>query len=164
MKHHKISTIIASCLIMLLAIGCETAQKAAPDTRAEDEAAIRAADMAWSESAVNKDMEVFYSYLLDDAKMMAPDLPQADGKEAVRAMVEEIFAMPGFAVKWQPVSVTVSSSGDLGYSIGTDEMTFNGPDGQPVVEKGKYMTIWKKQADGSWKVAVDMFNSSMSME
>jgi len=32
---------------------------------------------------------------------------------------------------------------------------------QPVVDNGKYLTVWKKQADGSWKVLFDMFNTDM---
>jgi len=33
--------------------------------------------------------------------------------------------------------------------------------GNPATEKGKYLTVWKKQADGSWKVIEDMFNSDL---
>ena len=85
----------------------------------------------------------------------------AVGKEAIRKMVADLFAMPGFAVKWQPTKVDVSRSGDFGYSLGTYEMSINDPKGTPMVDRGKYATVWKKQADGSWKVAVDMFNSDL---
>ena len=45
--------------------------------------------------------------------------------------------------------------------MGAYEMSFNDPAGKPVSDKGKYVTIWVKQQDGKWKVAVDMFNSDL---
>jgi ketosteroid isomerase-like protein len=52
-------------------------------------------------------------------------------------------------------------SGDLGYTIGAYEMTFNDPTGKTVSDKGKYVTVWKKQKDGSWKVLLDVFNTDL---
>jgi len=54
----------------------------------------------------------------------------------------------------------ISASGDLGYTWGKYEFCAKGADGAEKVEHGKYMTVWKKQADGSRKVAVDMGNAS----
>jgi ketosteroid isomerase-like protein len=51
-----------------------------------------------------------------------------------------------------------SHSGDLGYSTGTYTATFG-----EMTDKGKYVTIWRKQSDGSWKVTEDMFNSDLPM-
>ena len=42
---------------------------------------------------------------------------------------------------------------------GQIHVTAHDPEGNPVVIDGKFMTIWKKQADGAWKIAVDMFNT-----
>jgi ketosteroid isomerase-like protein len=60
---------------------------------------------------------------------------------------------------WSPVGADIAASGDLGYTYGTFEFRSKDKDGKENVDRGKYMTIWKKQADGSWKVAVDMGNS-----
>ena len=38
----------------------------------------------------------------------------------------------------------------------------NDPKGTPTIDKGKYIEIWKKQADGSWKLAMDMLNSDLA--
>ncbi len=46
----------------------------------------------------------------------------------------------------------------MGYTIGTYELTVE-QDGASMVTVGKYVTLWKKQADGSWKVVVDCFNA-----
>jgi len=53
----------------------------------------------------------------------------------------------------------VAASGDLGYAVGTWQLTGKSRKGEPVSLTGKYMTVWKKQADGSWKVVADMGNA-----
>jgi len=143
----------------LLAPSCK--QQPAPDTRVADEAAIRQADAAWSKVAEAKQVDAMVAYYADDAVVLAPNAPMANSKEAIRKMMGEMFAMPGFGLKWQATKVEAARSGDFGYSLGTYEMTMNDPKGKPVTDRGKYATVWKKQADGSWKVAVDMFNSDL---
>ena len=61
---------------------------------------------------------------------------------------------------WTPVGADISSSGDLGYTYGNYEFHTKNKDGKPVVEYGKYTSIWKQQKDGSWKVVLDMGNAS----
>jgi ketosteroid isomerase-like protein len=55
----------------------------------------------------------------------------------------------------------VAKSGELGYTSGTYQMTFNDPSGKPISDTGKYVTVWKKQSDGGWKVLLDSFNSDL---
>ena len=163
MKKHWGMTVIAVCCLALLALHCNQQQKPAPDTRAADEAAIRQADSAWSKLAEAKQMDEYFAYFLDDAVLLGPNEPMAADKEAIRNLMGAMFAMPGFAVNWQPTKVEVARSGDFGYSLGTYELSMNDPEGTPMVDRGKYATVWKKQADGSWKVAVDMFNSDLAV-
>jgi ketosteroid isomerase-like protein len=61
---------------------------------------------------------------------------------------------------WTPVHADMAASGDLGYTYGTYEFRSIGKAGKPSIEYGKYVSIWKKQKDGSWKVVMDMGNSS----
>jgi hypothetical protein len=72
-----------------------------------------------------------------------------------------MVANPGFAVGWQPTTVEVSTAGDLGYTVGTYESTLQDEHGNPVTDRGKYVTVWKKQPDGKWKVVADIFNSDL---
>jgi ketosteroid isomerase-like protein len=67
------------------------------------------------------------------------------------------MANPGFAIQWSVMKA--EAAGDLGYTRGTYELTLQDAAGQPTVDKGKYVTVWKKQADGAWQVAADIFNS-----
>ncbi len=158
MKRHWSMTVLTGCCLALLASSCT---QPTPDTRAADEAVIRAADVAWSKVAEAKQMDEYFSYFLDDAVVLAPNEPILVGKETIRKSQGELFAMPGFAVTWELTKVEAARSGDLGYSVGTYELSMNDPKGTPMMDRGKYVAIWKKQADGSWKVAVDMFNSDL---
>lgn len=147
------------CCFALVSVQCK--QEPPQDTSAADIEAIRKADLAWAEQSVNLDSHI--SYFMEDAMVLAPNEPMITGKANIRKTLEEMYQMPGFSIKWQPVDVEVSSSGDMGCTIGTYEMTMNDSTGMQMKDKGKYMTIWKKQADGKWMVSADMFNTNMSM-
>ena len=121
-----------------------------------DRAAILAADAAWSDSI--GDEERFVSFFAEGARFLPPDSPQATGEAAIRETYSEMANLPGFAVSWQANFADVSSSGDLGYSVGTFEFTADGPNGRPMTRTGTYGTVWRKQTDGQWKVVLDVPN------
>lgn len=145
-----------------MASGCAPAPALPPpDTRAADEKALREADAAWSTAAAT--LEGFLSYYTDDSILLPPHAPSANGKEAARQALDPLYKLEAFSVKWKAAKVEVARAGDLGYVHGTFDMTFNDPSGKPIAERGKYVEIWKRQADGSWKCIVDMFNSDLPM-
>ena len=119
-------------------------------------AEILDADRAFSEAAAN--VEGFTSFFAPDARLLAPDGPQADGVAAIGEAYSELSSLPGFSLSWQANYAEVASSGDLGYSVGTFVMNMDGPDGSPITRTGKYGTVWKKQDDGQWKVIMDAPN------
>jgi ketosteroid isomerase-like protein len=86
-------------------------------------------------------------------------MPVVTGKVAVRDAVAKDFAAGNLT--WHSNEVGVARSGDLAYTSGTYQSAFKGGSGKTLVDKGKYLTIWKKQADGSWKVLFDTFNSDL---
>lgn len=135
--------------------------QSASDTRTADEAAVRQADIAWSKTGETKDLQASLTFYTNDPIpiMMPPNGPMVVGKEAILRFFQPIYETPGFSVKWEPVEVEVARSGDIGYVRGVYESTVNDSKGNPRSDKGKYIEIWKKQADGSWKVALEIFNS-----
>lgn len=82
------------------------------------------------------------------------------GRDAIRASYAEMFSRPGFSLTWEPIEAVVSASGDLGYTLGRWRSRSVHADGKTVTGQGKYVTIWKKQKDGSWKAAVDIGNTT----
>src|ERR1043166_3990238 len=64
------------------------------------------------------------------------------------------------SLTWKPVYANVAGSRDLGYTVGEYISTGRGPTGAAVQRFGKYLTVWKRQKDGTWKFLVDGGNTS----
>jgi uncharacterized protein (TIGR02246 family) len=122
------------------------------------ELGIRAAESEMVKAAQAKDAAKFASFYTDDAALMVPNAPLATGP-AIRQTFDQLFAAPGFSLKFEATKVVVATSGDLGYSQGRYDLTMNDPQGRPMTEVGKYVTVFRKQSDGSWKLTADIFNS-----
>ncbi len=58
-------------------------------------------------------------------------------------------------LSWQPIFAAISGAGDLGYTTGPWQFKPDSKDAKPVAF-GNFMTVWRKQADGSWKFALDL--------
>jgi len=122
----------------------------------EDE--IRAADQAWLEAFATGDLERSLQFCADDCAVMAPNAPVAQGRAEIRELFRGWFK-PGLKIRWTPDRV--EASGGLGFSSGTYEMSFEDPPGNRIYDRGKYAIVWKRQADGSWKVVRDISNSDL---
>ena len=123
----------------------------------EQRNALLALDREWSQTTT--DINKFVSYYAADASVYPQGMPLATGPDAIRDELGKIISMPGFALQWSATKADVSEAGDLGYTAGAYELTTNDTAGKPVTEKGKYVTVWKKQSNGQWKVTDDIFNA-----
>lgn len=127
-----------------------------PDTRAADEAAIRAAVKEWASAAAAKDADKFASFYTEDATLMLGNAPDVKGKAAIREAAAGMMQDANFALSFETTAVQVARSGDLAYELGTYSLTMTVPrTKKPATEKGNFLVVWKKQADGVWKAAVD---------
>jgi ketosteroid isomerase-like protein len=133
------------------------------DTNAEGEALMQVS-REWSKLAGTDSIDKMLSYWADDAVVMSPGQPPIKGKKAIREMIESTSKIPGFKISWEPLSVVVSKSGDLAYMIEQNQITVNDSLGNPLTEFNKSVTIWRKEADGSWKNIVDMWNADPSQK
>ncbi len=118
----------------------------------------------WSKSAARDDIEKTLSYWADDAVILSSGNPPLQGKAALKTMVENTRKIPGFKISWEPVSVDVSTSGDMAYMIEENQLTTNDSLGNPVIKFGRGVTIWKKGKDGIWKNIVEFTNDSPVQE
>ena len=151
-------------LTLLLAIGCTTAVESPTqelDLEAE-RASLLEADRALSEAYSTSDtpLDTVFASFSGDARVLAPEVPIALGWEASRAVFANLEALPGYSLAWSPMTADVGSAADLGYTIGTYHMQLPDGQGNGVEIDGKYLSVWRRQPDGSWKIAVDMFNSN----
>ena len=129
------------------------ADVAMPTLRAPVDA-IRAADVAFAREAERLGAgEAFGRYAAPDAQMFSAAGEFITGPEAITASFGQSSANSSFT--WQPVYGEISSSGDLGFTVGNAVVTVERPDGAAVVRYSKYLTVWKRQRDGAWKYVVD---------
>lgn len=123
--------------------------------------AVRAADTAWEKAFSSKDLAAAVAFVDSAGSVLAPNVAAATGHAAVQELFKGLYALPALSFHWRPTKVDAAHSGDLAYSTGTYDMSFNDPTGKPITDRGKYATVWRKQADGTWKVVVDVFNSDL---
>ena len=129
-----------------------------PDTRAADDAAIRAAVIEWSKAAQAKDVNKAVLFYADDAMRFADKGPLVKGRDKIRTGWEQMLVLPGPGLTFATTGVEVARAGDMAYEYGTYDFATEDKNGKIIDEKGKYVDVWKKQADGSWKVAADIDN------
>jgi uncharacterized protein (TIGR02246 family) len=150
-------------LLFVLQIGCTQAPAPAPappDTRAADEKTIMDGEAGLAKDFTAKDPDKILAHYADNASMFLPDAPIMNGKDAIRAGMKEAVADPKFSLDLVTRKVEVSSGGDLAYSQGTYTVTATDSKTKKVTtERGKYVEVYKKQADGSWKIVEDINNA-----
>jgi ketosteroid isomerase-like protein/quercetin dioxygenase-like cupin family protein len=133
--------------VMVLMAGCGSSVNVE-----QERTNLLAVDREWSQTA--KDTEKYVSYFAPDASMYPQGMPVASGTVAIRELAAQMGSMPGFSLEWTATKADVAANGDLGYTAGTYEMSMGG-----ATERGKYVTVWKKQPNGEWKVAEDIGNT-----
>jgi uncharacterized protein (TIGR02246 family) len=127
----------------------------AADSRAADAAAIKSADEAWAKAAEAKDLDKCVAPYLDDAVIFSPGAPAVIGKENIRKFFSGMIAGPRMQFGFTDVKIDVAQSGDIAMDRGVVTATVIDKDGKSTTSKSDYVLVWKKQADGKWKVAAD---------
>jgi ketosteroid isomerase-like protein len=110
-------------------------------------------------AALEKGSAGYMSYYAEDAVEVPNGAPLIPGKANIAKGMSFLDDKNNQLI-WTPVGADISASADLGYTYGNFEFHSKNKDGKPVVEHGKYTSIWKLQKDGSWKVVLDMGNAS----
>ena len=119
--------------------------------------AIKAVIEPWLAAVRRKDTAAIASCYTADGRFLVPNAPIAEGREAVAAMWGHLLSLPNVALDFGPTFIEAAASGDMAYEIGTYTLAFDGENGR-TEDHGKYVVVWKKQADG-WKAAADILNS-----
>lgn len=105
------------------------------------------------------DFDGWISLWTDNGVQMPPGTPARIGKEQIRAGMKPAF--DEYILKMVVIVSELRVSGDFGFVRGTyTESMIPKAGGETFEYDGKYLTILEKQADGSWKVARDCFNSN----
>lgn len=147
-------SVVVGAVGVLLAASCapsaDTAAMAKTLTQLDDD---------WSKAAATKNADDVASFYAADAIAYPPNEPVAIGQAAAKRVWASYFADSTFSISWKTEHAGVSKSGDLGFTAGSYEDSYRGPDGTLVTERGKYVCTWAKQPDGSWKAIHDIWNA-----
>lgn len=160
------TSLIVCLALAALAAGCSDTPDPTPvvDTRAADVQAVKDVEAAWVKDMATKDADKFASYFAEDGSGLYPGGATLNGKVAIKAAMTQYFADPNASWTSQDTRAVASKGGDMVYVQGTYSMTMTNPKTKkPMTDEGKYLTVFTKQADGSWKVSADTFNSDSPM-
>jgi len=150
-----------SIVTLAFMFSCQSQTPAQPDTKAADEATLKNLDAEWSKAAGAKDVDKTVSYYAADSLVLPPNGSAVTSKDAIRSIWKGMLTAPGFSGGWTATKAEVARSSDMGYVTGTYTLTMNDAGGKPATDRGKFVEVWKKQGDGSWKCAVDIWNSDL---
>jgi uncharacterized protein (TIGR02246 family) len=107
-----------------------------------------------------KDVDRIAAHYTDDGTLMVPNSPMMSGRDAIAKGMRNVFADPNWSLALQPTQVEVSRDGDLGYSRGTYVLTAtDSASRKTATEKGRFLVIFPKQGDGSWKAIQEISNA-----
>ena len=122
---------------------------------------IDSANARVADALARADTTVLLASYTEDAVTMMPGYPAWRGRSEMAANGSKFFETVKLSdVKFNTTDVDIA--GDYAIETGTYEMTVTPKGAKPMADKGKYLTIWKKQADGSWKIYRDISNTSLS--
>ena len=155
-----IKAVAATAIVGSAVVAC-----ALPIDVTDDEAAIRAVDAQMVAALNALDIDRWIGFIADDARMMPPDSPPVEGKPAIREFISGLASLPAIWVTHFDLdSIVVSESGDLAYVSFHYELRIRvgALTAGSRTEFGKAISIFEKEADGSWKLAVGMWSPNES--
>ncbi len=163
---------VRGALATLLVMGCRApgrerapaagSASGAPEAfPAADVAAIRAADSSFAAAVTAGNAAAVADVYEADAKLLPPNVPPIQGREGIQKFWAGFLG--GYDVRITLATDEVEGRGDLGYNRGhyTLEGTPKAAGGAPLHDEGKFLEVMRKQPDGSWRYAVDMYSSNL---
>lgn len=154
---------ILSLTLVGCVLGCVQRQM---EVKTTDTGAVTAAvdslSRAFGAAVAARDTNAVIDFYTDDARVLPPNAPLAEGKEAIGNVWKGFLSTPGLDLRLKTQQVVVADAGDMAVEIGSYQMTFQDAKGQPMEDTGKYVTVFKKM-DGRWKIVIDTWNTDKPM-
>ena len=162
----KLFALLSATAILMGTSACEKYDsKAGGADAASVTAAIKADEKAWNDQFKAKDQNALTSRYADDANFVAPGAPAASGSTAIAKVYAEALSDPAFSVSFGSDKIDVSSAGDMAVSRGHFTEKYTDPKTSKLMTaSGSYVTVYMKQADGSWKVTEDITSAAETKE
>jgi ketosteroid isomerase-like protein len=121
-------------------------------TKSADPSILLQADEAFDRARAEHGAEGFASFLADDIVTIRPNQPLVRGKKDFLAGWNY---SPEMSVRWKPEFARISDDATMGFTTGSYKATLAENGAPKVAATGRYITIWARQLDGSWKAVFD---------
>lgn len=146
--------LMAAATLAAVLAGCGGPDR--PDPAAERRALMEA-DRAFAAATAESGTSGWVSFFADDGVQIAAGARRLEGHGAIREAMDPFFSSSGRRLAWAPDTAVVSGDATLGWTTG--EYTITAPDSsgtERMTGRGRYVSIWRKEPDGSWKVTMDV--------
>ena len=144
----------AVAVATILLAACTAGQQPPPPA---DPSVLMAADRQFAADVAKSGSGAWVSWVADDGAQIVSGAGEVTGHDAIRELMAGLDD-PSSTLTWEPLRADIAASGDLGWTTGTYVSEATAADGTKRRGEGRYVTIWRKQADGSWKVVMDLGN------
>lgn len=134
--------------------GCDKSEKKEINL-AEVKAAVAEGNARYIQANEKGDAAMYAKLFTDDGMIVHPNLEPIRGREHIQTEVARIMSKSKFT-DWELNSLSFSASGSLAYELIRYGFTLHPEGKNPIALSGKYLMIWKKQNDGSWKILLQM--------
>ena len=152
----SISIALLGRAAMTMALGACAKEGQGGSNSASVKQAIQADETKWNKQFKDKDTEALVGHYADDAFFVGPGFAGMEGSTPIRQIYANASTDPAFEIHFSSDKIDVARSGDMAYARGkftekyTDKKT-----GKVMTDSGSYLTVYKKQDDGSWKAEED---------
>jgi uncharacterized protein (TIGR02246 family) len=156
MRNH-ISMLLFGAAALALTLGaCSKSASGGAADAGSVKQAVKADEKKWNSDFKSKDLEALLGHYADDAYFVAPGVKPANGSTEIRKAYADGTSDPNFAISFASDKIDVSGSGDMAYARGRFTEKYTDPKTQKAMtDSGSYLTVYKKQSDGSWKAVED---------
>jgi len=146
--------------LAVLALAALACRPAPPPLTDADKAAMRAVTDSFTAYVVSGRDSAAAALYMETASLMPPNQGIVEGRAAIRAWIDAFPPLSEFTA----TPLEIDGRGDLAYLRGTYQFTIAAAQGRPAMpDHGKFLEIRRRQPDGKWLVAVDMFNSDLPL-
>jgi ketosteroid isomerase-like protein len=154
---------VVTAALFVFAMSCAPSSPSV-GTQDADIKAIKDDQSQWLKDFDSRDLDKIVSHFSDDAIVIDKGAAPAKGREEAKKLYKDAVADPASSLKFTPLRIEVAKSGEIAYVLGSYTAVSTIPNTKKTTEdRGTYISIYKKQSDGSWKDAVDIGASEVPL-
>jgi ketosteroid isomerase-like protein len=146
--------------VLLAALSCSQSETIEEESvAAVDEAAMKdslmQADRDFAVATAERGVDGWLSYFAPNGAMIVAGMGEVEGHDAIRELMGSFLSDSGPRLLWEPIHAQVGVGSDLGYTVGSSRREAR-DSANTLLGTGTYLSIWRRQADGTWKVERDI--------